>query len=656
MLVYREERLRDRERAEIVSFVAAAVPVRDWKTHTVETATTFADLANTYYDLYSSRRPARGPCGRNDGFANPRSAAAMVKALRRGNPELPERIPAGTVVRLPPVPVRAKGCYDVDRGRDEDFRVFSARNHAYAGTSGADVLPLPQETSIASAARMTSARNASSTGIVLEVTPELRQAVAERGVPAVLVSTRRTAEGAQSVKTDARLELLEQPAAECTDAFDVLNKSPFRTAAMTRLSALPAATRAAILGLASRRRFVVLDAQVTRADGHGHKVHAVAKATLEKLGAADVAERTQAFDLLPSNAKAAGDLRKALETFVKSQRPVADTEIKRARDWIEEKQAEAASRTWAPVFDMPDMLLQAVLWTNFIVGADAAPGPEEKKEAVWLNMSFRIRSGAIGLVLDSFRRGDALAFVAAGNDSRARLDRGFVPQDGALGNPNFVLVTHGRLGGIDGTVSGDIGPQVTLVAPGCGFPGMPDRGSSFASPYVAAVAWLRHLVDVATHEQRPLSYLIQDLAVASRPVAEYEHVRSGGFFDAAHLLARPSPAHLLLSDGTSVALQRFVVAANCATADGDVPQEFQSADPRLADAVSSFSAQKKPDGSFQLWKRRVGRDGVSTVSPACGGQKLQGLSVEATTPAGERLKFALKAFAEQVVALTGPTN
>ena len=645
MLVYHEQRLRDPQRAAIVRFVAAAVPPRDWKTEHVAKATTFAGLADDYYDLYERGR-----------FSNPRSTAAMIEALRRGNPDLPERIPAGTVVRLPPLPVRAKSIYDVDRGRAEDFRVFSASDHAYVGTSGADALPLPRETSIAIAQDMSAQRDASSTGIVLEVTPELQQAVAQRGVPAVLVSTRRTAEDAQSVKTDARLELLQQGGDDCADAFDFLSKSPFRTAAMGRLSALPSATRAAILGLASRRRFVVLDAQVTRPDGHGHKVHAVARATLEKLGAAEVAKHTQAFDLLPSSEEAAGRLGEALETFLASQQPVSDTEIKRARDWIKEKRAEAAANTWPPVFDMPDMLLQAVLWTNFIVGADAPPGPEEKKEAVWLNMSFRIRSHALNLVLHSFRRGDALAFIAAGNDLGARLDRGFVPQDGALENPNFVLVTHGRLGGIDGTVSGDIGPQVMLVAPGCGFPGMPDRGSSFASPYVAAVAWLRHLVDVATHEQRPLSSLIQDLAVASRPVADYEHVRSGGFFDAAHLLARPPPAHLLLSDGTSVALQGFVVTATCAMAEGSAAQEFKSADPRLADAVSSFSAHKKPDGSFQLWKRRVGRDGVSMVSPACVGQKLLGLSVEVTTPAGQPRKFALTAFAEQVVALTGPTN
>ena len=92
-------------------------------------------------------------------------------ALRRANPALAEVLSAGTIVRMPPVPVRARGKFQRPRDAPEVPRLFDASAHAHGKTTTArrEKLPVVADVGVDKADRMSAQRNASTTGILLEL-------------------------------------------------------------------------------------------------------------------------------------------------------------------------------------------------------------------------------------------------------------------------------------------------------------------------------------------------------------------------------------------------------------------------------------------------------------------------------------------------------
>jgi hypothetical protein len=290
------------------------------------------------------------------------------------------------------------------------------------------------------------------------------------------------------------------------------------------------------------------------------------------------------------------------------------------------------------------------------VGVDGR-GPEAQREIVWLNMSFRVRSSALSLVMDTFRKDEAISFIASGNDAGQGLEAGYVPQDGATQTPQFVVISSGSAERVDGntTAARIVGPPVSLVATGCGFAGFSEKGSSFASPYVAAAAWLRYLYDVSGGVPVKPASIIRDLIAASQPVPTFVgNIRSGGFFDAAHFLAGPSTGHLVTKKGAAEPLRDFTLTPTCiengSPVQGITYQMAQLSSQR--EAVSSVFVAPDEKKNVRLWRRRVSNSGETSVTPIC---LLRDLALTTRTSGAPRT-FTLSTFTTDVAFITGPTS
>ena len=641
MLVFHNQRIQDRQLARIITFVSTAIPVERWQQVAVPPRTTVWKVADDYYDLY------------HRGYgAQPMSADALIGALRRGNPGLLSVVATGDPLRMPPVPVRAMTRYPRQRVR-EDFRVYSAGMNAYQRIVGGDTFRLPVRQQTTRLAELLDPfRGTAATGILLEVTPELLDAVRRLDVPALLVNADPEPSRNGAVETSARLEMLAGTEG-CTDGFAELKASPYYQE--KALAGIPAATRKRMIELAKKKRLVILDTQTRLPFGHGQKVYNVVRAVLDTLGGLDFEPMVDRFDLLPASGDATESLTKALDAYLAIKPPIPDSLFTEARAWLTEKRKDAEQLEWPLTFFVPEALLQATLRQHFIVGADET-GPSINRSAAWLNMSFRVRSSALSVVMNRFRRGDAIAFVAAGNDAGEPVPFGFVPQDGATDSDQFVLVTHGSPTRIDGSISmeGADGPPVSLVAPGCGFGGMTEGGSSFASPYVAVVAWLRYLREMAEGRPADTAAIVRELVFASHPVAGFTRIRSNGFFDAAQFMASSGVGQLRTKTGV-VTLRAYSIEGACDVASGTPPRfSFKWEAPPMDTSISSFFLVDK-DGKPELWRRRVAREDKlqATTKPVC---VVREMSVTTTPETGTPRTFTLKQFADDVRVLTGPSQ
>jgi hypothetical protein len=240
----------------------------------------------------------------------------------------------------------------------------------------------------------------------------------------------------------------------------------------------------------------------------------------------------------------------------------------------------------------------------------------------WMNISFDMRRDQAESIRQSIvdKSGSrSMIFAAAGNGGTVRFN--VSPQGLALIQPARVVnITFGTP---DGSVAGAISSNdpngktdVTVLAPGSGFhhEDIPaeSRGSSFASPWVAAAAWVKRLVDKTGREMiRP------ELVRASRPVRTdiFAAVSSGGFFD----------PYLLLSNDS-----RRIIAADAsvsAIVNGRIEYTQLGSDPGThvihfcGQRDADYEFYKTADGKTILWKRPRDAPG-STVEIADGAATL----------------------------------
>lgn len=625
VLVFDEQRLNDADRAQLIAYVSMAVPVAEWQTVIVKVATPIETLIDTYYDLYQRR---------GDPYRLPYSVKAMTVEIQRGNPGIESVVPAGAELRLPPFPVRARGRYGYDDRGAEAFRIFDTRSHAYATKQRIETALLATQPLIAAAGTMGPQRDATATGIVLDVRPELlKPGVQSVALPnAVLaLSAHPSRAGGPVVQMGMlKVSLLNDPSPQpCASAFSWLNASPFREAQRAAMASLSSTDRDRMKALARETPLVVLDAGFS--SGHGSKVRTVVSAMLKELGLPELDDAVEEFELLPIDDEARHSLSKALEEYLASKPAVPDDQIERARLWIRDTIATEDTRT----IDMPEVLLQAVFWKYFT-------------DAAWLNMSFRTDSGALRVIVKKFQPSRALSFVAAGND-HAELPPGWVPQDGASTSRHFVIVTHGdETGRVDGDYTREgAGPPVALVAPGCGFEGIAETGSSLAAPYVAAAVWARYLLDRVTLATQPsVRALLHDLQLASRPVpAQRELIESGGFLDPAHLFCQPSRPHLLRTAPPRVdILKTFNMSVRCT--DGTT-REYSfplTVSPRHYTVTTHQSA----DG-ITLWAREILPGRAPFIDRAC---TIASLEFTGDTTKAQNLKLDRDSFTKEVTSLT----
>jgi hypothetical protein len=638
-LVYDNRKITDAERAQLIAYVSEAVPVDRWNTLTVPANTTVAGLIDDYYDLYAKEGQA---------YRQPISAQLLEIELRRGNPSLGTVVAADTEVRMPPVPVRAMGRYAVPRGAPETLRVFDAAQHAYgiSTTQRRDELPVPSEVLLAKAVDMKPQRASSTTAILLDVEHVVAAKPVALPASVVVLSSRPSGTDGQ-LRTGAVIDLLQDDDRDCLDAFGAWEQSPYRALRERAIAGLSPSRLQEVLERASRRRLVILDTQVDIEHGHGFKVASVARQTLDRLGLPQMSAGLDVFDLLPSTPKAAQALRDALAEWRAAKPPnIPEDDFLAAGRWIDERAAQA-SGTWPVRFDMPDVLLQAVLQKLLVTGADDSDPARPRR--TWVNMSFRIDSPALRAILKQFDPTKSLGFVAAGNEAGG-VRSGYAPHDGASATSSFVLVTNGTRRGPIGSVGPSpdrVGPMVSLVAMGCGFPGLQESGSSFAAPHVAASAWLQSLLLDDESAADDVRGIVDALRVSSTPTPGFERTLSHGLFDPQQSLARPTAPHIVLANHVVESLRTFAFDVACRRPGGPEVEAYRSTTAPDA-SLRTFSLARNVDDTG--WQLLVRTGGPSWQVRRC---DVVSLRFEATTSSGHLGPMDLERFATEITSVTG---
>jgi hypothetical protein len=435
---------------------------------------------------------------------------------------------------------------------------------------------------------------------------------------------------------------------QCADPLRQLEQSPFRSRQQARVDDVLRTRKSELLALAGAKPLIVLDIGFNSNHGsqHGRKVRIVAERVLEALGAGDLADKIVPVELYPTNAAAHNALEDALDNYVASQPTPAESSsefalrVKEATEWL--KSSAAAAVIAGPRLDVPEVLLRAVFWSYVTRGSV-------------LNMSFRMHAPATARLLNDWAETAVSLNVAGVGNTVELIRQGWTPQDAAMAQSNVVTVTYGTVEGELKAEFGshdEIGPRVVLLAPGCGFQGVQESGSSLASPYVAAASWLRLLLDEVEGQKPAVADFWRELLMSTTPIPTLVYpVESGGMFDPVMLIAAPRADHFMVKrDGTIVELHKLQAVAECASADGTFPMLIPSEPPERQSVHSTYAVIATSKGTL-LWRRTTpirgrGRGKAETVC------KLADLSFRATSSGGASIEYPVgdKArFASEVV-------
>ncbi|MGZ5443331.1 MAG: hypothetical protein ACXW5U_15860 [Thermoanaerobaculia bacterium] len=332
--------------------------------------------------------------------------------------------------------------------------------------------------------------------------------------------------------------------------------TPYRAAWQQRLAALDVA---AIKTISEKQGLVLIDWDFER--GHGKKVKAVADRMLDCLGLPKL--QPQVLDLHPRRNTV--KLEQLVRKACKNSR-TCDPSIENMFSNICERQSEPAqpfvtteetlyldALCWIGTRNPPDSLEQQI--DQYVL---RAAFEESLESGSWINVSFDMRrdeAESIHQTVDRRKDSRSMIFAAAGN--KGAVDASLSPQGLARDRPARVVnVTFGKR---DGTIEGAVSSmdevkglsEVAVLAPGSGFQhtdfAAGSAGSSFASPWVAAAAWVKRLVDKTGRES-----IRRELIRASRSVRAdiFAKVTSGGFFDPYLLMAEDSRRMVTADEST----------------------------------------------------------------------------------------------------------
>lgn len=303
----------------------------------------------------------------------------------------------------------------------------------------------------------------------------------------------------------------------------------------------------------------IVDFDFEDSTGHGAKVKSVVRSVLEKYGLLELGEEpyVRTIDLKPNE-----DNRKDYDGYLSNYRKyLASSESKNAAynkfsenviEWAEKYKASDEARK-----KIPEFLLQAI-FHHIIRSQDV--------DSSVINISFTTKSEAhfayMGRELERIQNENRiLIFSAAGSDYWQSIGKFTTPQGYARLFPNMVV----NVAGLDCTASHStatdsrVYAEVFGLANGCGYKfeniDTFDSGSSFASPAVAASAWLSHLI---YRKGDNLWIAKHDMERASIPPVPGDgkfRIGSGGIVDTSSLLEKPG-SHIINNDGEYLKLRK----------------------------------------------------------------------------------------------------
>jgi hypothetical protein len=521
-LIFDEQSMGDSTRAQVYDLIARSVPESNWPTLQVSRVTDIRALLNTYFDLYSN---GNGAAPRTQEMVGRLIAAANVNRLTNASSPT---VTAGPV-KVPPIPIRAYTFYEKSEITARRFDPATMSYELRSATGGVERV----SEAIAPVKPDQAERRGRLTEVLVTMNDAVRSQLQTYGAAfRRVVAVDDDAEGATTLRL-----LSDQPALVCNSAGTWLSASPYLS---SMRNALTSDERSRITAAAVNVPLAIVDWNIDTPNGHGAKVRAVVKEVLNALGLSALEPRIVTIELNPARNREG--LKALLVAYKDHLTGPGASDIAGAfgpaEKWVKDHvPADPDSLSQR----VPSLLLQAIFWNLF-----------QKSQA--LNFSFTTDSAALTAIDANFMVGaKAFGTFAAGN-SGMPLSPVLRPQGEAYRWSNVVNVTHGRA---DGVIDGDISNiqfkvLVNLVAPGCGYTTAPlvaaDNGSSFASPYVATVAWIRMLQGV------PAKALKRALITASQPLVSVgQRVESGGLFDPALLLLHPG-SHMVTPQGAFLAL------------------------------------------------------------------------------------------------------
>jgi hypothetical protein len=537
-LLYRDSQLTDADRATLIQFVANVVSEDRWPINEFLSNESLPDLVRRIYNLSSTNEP--------------NSTAVILALVQRANPNrfgpTPFSFKAALTtspVKLPPIPRHLQATTTTEAIRVQPLgtsELREASSTVQLEDTPASALP-PQGDS----------PPGDTTVIMLGTYEEISAEAKRQGYLAQLPSS------AKVFRNDGYVDLLARgtdepiPKVDCHEAKEWLtNLLKDANISDLRRQLGGDAISEKVSDRASRDHLVVLD-WVAAPLNHGRKVESVVRYVLETLLKSPELSRKPYFDVVDLN-PAHPENRPALLDAVQEYKnwycdvtgscledgslpPYARFRFTEARKWIMSGGSTNPLQSHTNVlivkrlhndvdetrrFPVDQMVLEAVLWEHLL-------RPSSK---TWLlNMSFTVEF-AIGLArrLPSSR---SLIVTAASNEHKPELYTEF-PQGFSLSNQKVVTVTYANR---DGSVLGGYtfqGPEtivpVSVIAPGCGYAykaiAEGEYGTSFATPFVAALAWVEHLINgTDAIEERAL--LVQASVMRPKVVA----VESAGMFE-----------------------------------------------------------------------------------------------------------------------------
>lgn len=520
--VFRESEFTDSDWQGLATTFADEIPLELWRPIAVQPGDGLYRIIDRYYDIYA------GDLDSDFAAPLPETTELLARLIVARNGLSSEVLEEGQIIRIPPLPVRAA----TGTTFHNTWRHYDPTNSQYWISTWSPEAHVRQ----------------SVPGFVPAVELQPFRFAEETILPITSEQSRRLAQLSPNGQVHqllmARVELLQTQ--ECMSADDQLEASPYLRRAQTRLrNLLPQ-----IVEAAAERKLALVDFDFDR--GHGAKVRSAALWVLEKVGVREVLEPyVENVELTPrrTNALRLQDALVSYSDWLLSSRE-NDMQVKLASWWTI---AAPDIATGESVRMIPAAMISAVLW-------------QELNQGDYLNLSWKLET-AMGIqplgIAQALRQHSSFVSVAAGNRTEeVRAD--LFPQGAASIFRSFVNVTYGaRDGRLYGSRTGSMGGgKVDLLAIGCGIDfndlRQSDRGSSFASPVVAAAAWVKALADSVSANELRAALIRASLLVQP---ASMRRTTSGGYFDPAKLIASLGPHYLDASFGKVVPLTDVTVNA-----------------------------------------------------------------------------------------------
>jgi len=511
----------------------------DWPEVKITSATDARTLVDRYFDYYP------------DAF--PKTTDFLVRQIKKVNGE--KLLQGNTMIKIPPVPVKPRENWDLPA---TNIRTFSPDTSQYEAKQSIDSLNIPDgpRRRPLTAVNLSGSRSRGTTAVVFNSLSEFRQAftpdVRKKLGRSLYVWVGPADDQGTSTFPLLPVDLYDEPV-PCTITTPPLTASGYHETWNARRATL---SDTELTALAKADPLVLVDWDFD--GGHGRKVYEVVELALRHFGVWDaVGGHVEKFELNPRVSEV--KLRNALTAYRATVPEAVRPELDISDDWIKTYKPLTGNRQ-----NIDQGILQAVTWEHF------------SHRQTWVNMSFSIRAKNVDYDA-ALINSSAYSFVAAGN-KLDRLPPYYFPQNMAQDYVGRAInITYGdRDGIVRGTfasIGNDYKTSVGLVAQGSNFKGClitpSEKGSSFASPWVAAAAWLKHLIDkVPSVEMRSV------LIGASTPLPSLSQpVDSGGYFDPDLLLAFPGkfpPPHAVHADGSIERITGGTFTYRAVAKDGEV--------------------------------------------------------------------------------------